>query len=68
MVDLLSWYRRLLSIVYPWASIKYLHHMIIPNTSAMLTNSALVELPTFSLCFLDTLTIAPFPIDIIAPV
>ena len=34
----------------------------------MLTNSASVELPVFSLCFLDILTAAPFPIDSIASV
>ena len=34
----------------------------------MLTNYASVELPVFSLCFLDILTAAPFPINIIAPV
>ena len=34
----------------------------------MLTSYDLVELPTFILCFLEILTIAPFPIDIIAPV
>ena len=54
--------------MYPWASIKYLHHMIMPNTSAMLTSSDSVELHTFILCFLMMLTMAPFPIYIIAPV
>ena len=44
---------------------KYLHHIIISRTSAILTSSALVELPVFSLCFLETFTMAHFPIDII---
>ena len=47
---------------------KYLHHIIIPRTSAILTSSASVELPVFSLCFLAMFTSAPLPIDIIAPV
>ena len=47
---------------------KYLHHTITPRTSAILTNSDSVELPTFNLCLRDTLTIAPLPIDNIAPV
>ena len=68
MVDLLSWYNKLLSIVYPCASMKYLHHNITPRTSAILTSSDSVELATFILCFLEILTMDPFPIDIIAPV
>ena len=47
---------------------KYLHHIMTPRTSAMLTSSDSEELLTFNLCFLDTFTIAPLPIDIIAPV
>merc|ERR1712194_764572 len=68
MINLLSWYRRLLSIVYPCASMKYLQHKIIPRTSAILTSSDSVELATFILCFLAMFTMASFPIDIIAPV
>ena len=44
MVDLLSWYRRFLSIVYPWAPIKYLHHIITPRTSVHLHSSVLMWL------------------------
>merc|ERR1712194_687509 len=66
MINLLSWYRRLLSIVYPCASMKYWYHKIIPRTSVILTSSDSVELATFILCFLAMLTMAPIPIDIIA--
>ena len=47
---------------------KYLHHIIIPRASAILTSSASVELLVFSLCFLAVFTSAPLTIDIIAPV
>ena len=47
---------------------KYLHHIIAPRTSAILTSSDSVELPTFSLCLREIFTIAPLPMDIIAPV
>ena len=66
MVGVLSWYRRLLSIVYPCTSMKYLHHKIILRTLVVLATSDSVELATFILCFLAMFTIAPFPIDIIA--
>ena len=67
IVDLLSWYKRLLSIVQPCDSMKYFHHIITPRTSVILTNSYSVELPTLSLCLLDTFTIAPLPMDTMAP-
>ena len=54
--------------MYPWASIKYLNNMIMPNTLAMLTSSDSMELPTFILYLLAKLKIVPFPMDIIAPV
>ena len=47
---------------------KYFYHIIIPRTSAMLTISDSVELATFISCFIEIFTIAPFPIDIMAPV
>ena len=47
---------------------KYLHHIIIPRTSDMLTSSDYVEVATCIFCFLEIFTIAPFPIDIMAPV
>ena len=47
---------------------KYLHHIITPKTSAILTNSDSVELPMFNLCLRDTLTIALLLMDIMAPV
>ena len=47
---------------------KYLHHIIIPRTSSILTSSASVELPVFSLCFLTMFMSAPLPIDIVPPV
>ena len=47
---------------------KYLHHIIIPRTSAMLTSSDSVDLATFILCYHKIFTIYPFPIDIMAPV
>ena len=55
-------------MVYPCASMKYLHHIIMPRTSAMLASSAYVKIPTFNLCFVEILTITPFHIDIMAPV
>ena len=57
MVKLLSLCRKLLSIVYLYASMKYLH-----------TNSDSVELPTLSLFVCNTFTITPLPTDIIVPV
>ena len=47
---------------------KYLHQIIIPRMSAILTSFDSVELPIFSLFFLAMFTSAPLPIDIIAPV
>ena len=47
---------------------KYLHHIIIPRTSAMLTSSDSVEIATLILCFIEIFTIAPFTIAIMAPV
>ena len=57
-----------LIICPPCAFRKYLHHVIIPRTSAIITSSTSVELPVFILCFLTMFTSAPFPIDIITPV
>ena len=42
---------------------KYLLHIMIPRTSAMLTSSDSVELPTLSLCFLGILMSAPGPLS-----
>ena len=41
---------------------------IMPRTSAILTSSDYVELPTFNLCFLDMFTMVPLPMDMMAPV
>ena len=42
---------------------KYLLHIMIPRTSAMLTSSDSVEIPTLSLYFLDILMSAPGPLS-----
>ena len=47
---------------------KYLHHIIMPITSAILTISDSVELPTFNFYFLEIFTISFLPMDTIAPV
>ena len=44
------------SIVYPCASIKYLHHIFVSSTPAILTNSDSDKLPTFSLCSREKIT------------
>ena len=68
MVDLLSWYRMLWETVYPWSLMKCLPHMIDGIALSIPTNSASVELRTFSFWPLEKLINAPCPRVIIIPV
>lgn len=58
---ILSWYTMFLSTLYPWASMKWCVHRILPSLSSTATSSVSVELLVLSFCFLDKLVIAPWP-------
>ena len=63
----LSWYIIFLSILYPWASIKYRVCKICGNLSCVATSYSSVELFTFIFCLFELLMIAPFPSVVMAP-
>ena len=68
MVDILSWYTVLCSMVYPCPSIKCFFQITCPRASSAQTNSLSVEIFTFNFCLLGMLVTAPSPRVIIAPV
>jgi hypothetical protein len=64
----LSWKSMDYSTLKPWASTKYIVHIIAGEASSAPTNSDYVELRVLFFCFLDTPMIDPFPSAMVAPV